>query len=297
MFSGFWAAQIFFVKLGFIAGAMVLPFQAVLLISATITLTITLLPKAGSGFIQLYKEKPALFWKLFLANGIQSGLGSSLSFVGIAMTDAINAGFLLKLTAVTTTLFAWMFLKERMSWIKIFIIITMLSGAYLLSTKGQLLYPKTGDLFILGACFCWSLGNVFVRKILKEQTVNADVVTLQKPVAGLPIFLVLFGISAYFPGKLELLSPVLACCSFSTQALPYALIGGFCLAGAWIYLYRTLKISTASYLTLMSMITPVLVSILAIGFLGERLVWVQIVGAAMILLSGLAIYFSDIVKT
>jgi drug/metabolite transporter (DMT)-like permease len=62
---------------------------------------------------------------------------------------------------------------------------------------------------------------------------------------------------------------------------------------AWIFVYRTLKVSTASYLTLMSMLTPVIVSVLAILFLGESLVWIQLIGAGLILVSGIVIYFSD----
>jgi drug/metabolite transporter (DMT)-like permease len=66
---------------------------------------------------------------------------------------------------------------------------------------------------------------------------------------------------------------------------------------AWIYLYRTLDVATASYMTLMSMATPIIVSALALAILDERLVWVQIVGGGMIILSGVAIYFSDIAYT
>jgi drug/metabolite transporter (DMT)-like permease len=55
-----------------------------------------------------------------------------------------------------------------------------------------------------------------------------------------------------------------------------------------------LKISSASYMTMMSMVTPVFVSLLAMVFLGERLVWIQVIGAGMIILSGVSIYFSGI---
>ena len=288
--------QIFFSKLGFINGARVLPFQAVLFVTALVTLVVVLLQRSGGDLVRLFQESPGLFWKLFLANAVQSGLGTSLSIIGIALTAAINAGFLVKLSTVTTTLFAWLFLKEKMSWLKTVVILAMLSGAYLLTTKGQTLYPQVGDLFILGACVCWSLGNVFVRKILRTQSINPDVVTMQKPMAGLPVYLGLVAISVYFPQWLGELSQVLTWGKISINILPYALVSGFCLALAWIFLYRTLKVSTASYMTLMSMITPVIVSILAISFLGEELVWVQISGAGMILLSGGVIYFSDIVK-
>jgi hypothetical protein len=66
---------------------------------------------------------------------------------------------------------------------------------------------------------------------------------------------------------------------------------------AWIFLYRILKVSTASYMTLMSMLTPVVVSLLALVFLGETLVWVQIIAAAKIILSGKVIHISDLSYT
>ena len=47
---------------------------------------------------------------------------------------------------------------------------------------------------------------------------------------------------------------------------------------------------------MMSMITPVFVSILAIIFLGESLVLIQVAGVALILMSGVVVYFSSIAR-
>lgn len=280
--------------MGLNAGARVLPFQLVMSIAATITVVVLLFPRTNVALRQLFRQRPRLFWELYLANGIQAGLGTCLSIIGIALTEAINAGFLVKLATVTTIIFAWLILKENLSRFKIFVVIVMLSGAYLLTTKGQSLLPRLGDLFILGACFCWSLGNVLVRKTLRTHAVNADVVTIQKPLASLPVFLALAGISIYLPGMLGRLGDILNCCTFSLTNMPYAIGSGFCLAMAWIYLFRTLDVATASYMTLMSMVTPIIVSVLALMFLDERLVLIQIVGGGLIVLSGVAIYFSDI---
>ena len=64
----------------------------------------------------------------------------------------------------------------------------------------------------------------------------------------------------------------------------------------WTYLNRTLKVATASYMTMMSMVTPVLVSLLAIIFLGETLAWVQVAGAGIIISSGVFTYFSGVAQ-
>lgn len=294
MFSSFWALQIIFTKFGFNAGAEVFPF---LIISTTVAFLVLLwliFPKVKPQFIDLYKNQNSQFWKLYAANGIQAGVGTGLALVGIALTDAINAGFLVKLTTVTTILFAWIFLKEKMSPIKLVVVILMLSGAYLLTTQAQALIPKAGDLFLLGACVCWSLGTVLVRFFLKDHPLEPDVVTMQKPLASLPVILVLVSILMFVPISFGDLSQVFNCCQMPSTEIVFALVNGFCVAMAWIYLYRTLKVATASYLTMMSMITPVIVSVLAVIFLGESLIWIQLIGAALIMLSGIVIYFSDI---
>ncbi|RLD05543.1 MAG: hypothetical protein DRI65_08580 [Chloroflexota bacterium] len=294
MFSGFWALQLFVTKLAFNSGAQVLSFQLLSIGVALALLAITLLPRFGGDFRSLYRETPDLFWKLFFANSIQSGLGTCLSIIGISLTSMINAGFLVKLATVTTILFAWLILKERLTATKVMMVISMLSGAYLLTTKGQILLPRVGDLYILGACVSWSLGNVLVRKHVKSQPIKIELVTFQKPLAGLPVVLVLVSLAVWSPDIFGSLSQTLSCCKPPLAVLPHTVGNGFLLAMTWTYLNNTLKISSASYMTMMSMITPVIVSLLAIIFLGETLIWIQILGAGLIILSGVVTHFSSI---
>lgn len=144
------------------------------------------------------------------------------------------------------------------------------------------------------ACFCWSLGTAFIAKILKAGAISPDVITYQKPLAGLPIFLGLAGILGLFPNLFSEFDSALSCCTFSPEFLPYALGSGIGLALTWTFLLRTLNVTTASYMTMMSMLTPVLVSFLAIIFLGETMNWIQMIGVGLILLSGVTVYFSNI---
>ena len=294
MFSSFWAFQIFITKLGLLAGGLVIPFQLVMILTAFFATMVLLLRHSAAAFIALFKNQPGLFWKVFLANGIQSGLGTSLSIIGIALTDTINAGFLVKVSTVTTILFARIVLKENLSRLKMIVVFVMLGGAYLLTTKGQSLVPRVGDLLILGACVCWSSGTVMVRKILKTQAVPADVITLQKPVASLTVFGGLIAVLVFLPKIFGDLGDIFSCCSLPSRNLTYAIISGVFLAMTWIYLFRTLNIATASYMTLISMVTPVIVGVLAMIFLRESLNWVQIIGVAMILVSGVAVSLGGI---
>ena len=297
VFSTCWAFQIFFAKLGFNAGALVLPFQITMVVVAIITIAIILLRESGKKLLDLLQQQPRLFWNLFLANMFQAGLGNLLNIIGVSMTAAINAGFLVKMATVTTILFAWLMLGERMSRLKVAVVCIMLLGAYLMTTKGQSLLPHVGDIFILAACVCWSLGTVLVRKALKAQSVSADVVTLQKPLAGLLFFSLVTGIAVFYPAAFGNLNGTLRLYPFEPKILPYAFASGVSQALTWIYLFRTLDLATASYMTLMSMATPIMVSVLALFFLDESLVWIQIVGAGLIILSAGTIYVSDIAHT
>jgi drug/metabolite transporter (DMT)-like permease len=100
----------------------------VMVVTATFVLGVLILPRSGRDLVKLTKQHPDIFWRLFLANGLQVGMGTFLSIIGIALTDAINAGFLVKVATVTTILFAWLLLNENMSGSKITIVFVMLLG-------------------------------------------------------------------------------------------------------------------------------------------------------------------------
>jgi drug/metabolite transporter (DMT)-like permease len=295
LFSFFWALQIFFAKLGLMAGAKVLPFQIQSGVIALVILTLLNSSQLGIKLRTLFCEQRPLLWKLLSANAIHFGVGGFLSLLGISLTAVINAGFLVKMTVATTTLLAWFLLKERMSIIKAVMMGMMLAGAYLLSTNGVLMIPRIGDLLLLGACLAWSYGNVIVRRELGRYDISPDIVSLLRPLAGLPILFLPVILCSLHPFLLARMEPILGYQVFDFSAYSfYALAVGFFTAMSWIYLNRTLKIATASYMTMMSMLTPVIVTLLAVGFLKEGMGPVQILGAALIITSGIVVYASDI---
>ena len=291
--SVFWSLLIFESKLSFKFGAEVLSFQLLSTLFAFSVLSIITLPKFYKDIVFLFFKQKDLFWKLFSANIIDA-LGNCLGIIGISLTSAINAGFLAKVATVTTIIFARIILKERLSGLKIVTVFTMLAGAYLLTTKGQNLTPRIGDLIILSACVCWSFGNVLIRKYLITNSVKVEVVTFLKPLAGLPVILILVALSIWYPKIFGQIENVMSCCNPPMSVLPYTLLNGFFLAMNWIYLNRTLEVSSASYMTMMTMMVPVIVSLLAMLFLDESLSWIQIVGSGMIIMSGVVTYFSGI---
>ena len=285
LFSFFWALYIFQSKRAFIAGAQIISFQIQTGLSALAALSFVMLPNVFREMRVLLRERPKLFWQLALGNGLHNGVGGTLYIIGVSLTEAINAGFLVKFSVVGTTFLAWIFLGEKMSWRKILSLTLMVGGMYLLTTRGEHLYPKTGDLFILSACLAWSFGNILLRHGLRNDSVSTSLVSYLKPLVGLPIFIFLV---AFLPQNKFLVRE-----EFTFEHFGYAILAGILLALAWVYLNHSLKGATASYVTMLSTATPVFVSILAIVFLNERFLFIQGIGGTLIVLAGILIYFSD----
>lgn len=284
LFSIFWALQIFVSKLGFNAGAKAVPFTLQSAFVAFIVLAIIVLPKNLKNLLKIPQK---VLLGLLLANAIHFGLGGFFSNSGVALTSAVNAGFLVKFALVTTILLAWIFLKEKMTLTKAVSALIMILGGYLISTKGQTIIPQIGDVLIILACLSWSIGNILVRKAIKNSNISSDIVSFLRPVAGIPVFLFFIFLSPFYPAQIR---NAFTADYFNFSFFPYVLGSGIFTALLWIFLNRTLKVATASYMTMMSMMTSVFVAILAVSFLKEQITFAQIFGGILTITAGIVIH-------
>src|SRR6185369_7180109 len=110
LFVIFWAIQIFLTKVAFISGAdiMTLTVQSGIIALLLLTLYVILFKRNQFGNL----TKNILIGILF-ANAIHGGLGFFFNNAGIALTTAINAGFVIQFATVSTAILAWLFLKEK----------------------------------------------------------------------------------------------------------------------------------------------------------------------------------------
>lgn len=290
LFSTFWAIQVFVSKLAFNAGAPVVPFTVQSLVISILLLGLYILAFKRE---KLFLIPTSILGGLLIASAIHGGIGGLLSNAGVSLTSAINAGFLLQFTTVTTSVLAWLIIKEKMTASKALTIAFIMLGTFFLVTKGHLSAPRIGDLLIILACLAWSTGNVLTRKILKNNKVDADVVSLFRPIAGLPIILASVVAAPLYPQQLQ---PAFQTNLLDTTFLGYATINAIFAILLWIFLNRTLQIASASYMTMMSSLTPVLVAILALAFLHESLAPIQWVGALLVMSSSFATYLLRIDK-
>jgi drug/metabolite transporter (DMT)-like permease len=271
-----------------VSGAKAIPFTFQTAIISLVFLTLLVLPKHYKQLINLDRK---IIYGLLVASAVHFGLGGFFSNSGISLTSAINSGFLVKFALVTTTLLAWPMLGEKMTRTKLATIVIILIGSYLISTKGETLIPQIGDILIILACLSWSLGNILVKKTLKNHHVSGEIAAFLRPIAGIPVLLVLTFISPLYP---QAIRNMFVISHLDFRFWPYALATGLMLALLWIFLNRTLKLASASYMTMMSSITPILVSILAIIILKETLVPIQTLGAIMIIGAASLTQFSKV---
>jgi drug/metabolite transporter (DMT)-like permease len=168
-------------------------------------------------------------------------------------------------------------------------------GVFLFITNGKLITPHVGDIFAITACIAWSLGNVLIRGIIRKDPVDADVSTFFRAAGNLIIpilFIVLFPI---FSQTFKSVFQVNAF-SFDIHIFPYIFGSALFVCLLSIFLNRALKVASASYMTILSSLSPIAVAALAFIFLHETLSIVQILGASFIVFGGIITQYLKIDK-
>lgn len=283
LFVLFWALEIIATKVSFIAGAKLLPFSVQSSLCAFVVLSIWTIPREWPTIRSLLTSQRKLLAQISFANIIHYGVGSFLYCFGAMLTTATNIAFLVTLSTVFTSIIAVFILNEPIHTVRKLLLTALVIGAYVLTTNLEQFVPHLGDILIIAAAFFWSLGNVLMRKILRDTAITGEVVSLFKPITGIPIF-VLLAMSA--PALPEPMKSIFSESFFQFEHFGYAAVAGTFAALLWIFLYRALKVAQSAYVSMVGMCTPVLVSIIAITFLDERLSVTQTVGGVIIMLSG-----------
>ena len=150
-------------------------------------------------------------------------------------------------------------------------------GVYLVTTKGNLIIPNRGDLLILLGTFAYAIANIMAKVALR----NVPVITFTA-------YRLLFG-------GLSLILFLILIGRLSVEVNWLWTIGvGVMIAVGTLAIHKVLVYSTASYMSMMATMTPVITAITAWTFLGETMSTVQLVGGGLIILAGILINKKDI---
>lgn len=163
-------------------------------------------------------------------------------------------------------------LRERLSLLRVLSVVAGFSGAILILTRGD--FVLTADyrvhIVVLFAAFVFALFSILSKKILYPTTV---LVTGYFLVATLCSFAAMMILSDFALPSLAILLPIL--------------INGILVNGVSYTLWlNALKLTEASYIVPFVFFIPVLSTIYLVLFFDEPLLWIYLIGLALVLLSG-----------
>lgn len=280
IFSGSWALNIFFTKYAFNQGDEPTVFLVQSTLVFAIIMLVVFLPFT---YKEIIKLSPKFLGIVILINIIHYGLGVNLNNLGTAMVSGVSVGFLNKSATLWIIFFAAIFLNEKLTRTKTLTVIVMFIGLFLLVTNGSIGNVGTGEIIVLISTSFWGIANTLVRKYLKDGQVSPNTMVLFRPIIGLLFIMIMIWGNNYLPGVIQEDYEVDI---FAKTNAFLVILTGITSALVALFLSRTLKFASASYMTMMSMITPVLTAILSVAFLNEKISVMQLFGGGLIIVSG-----------
>ncbi|UCC91203.1 MAG: DMT family transporter, partial [Candidatus Aenigmatarchaeota archaeon] len=162
-----------------------------------------LLSLATKGFS---KENLGNNWKYLALIAIIGGaFAFLLFFTGLKFTTGGRSAFLHKTLPLYVAIFAFIFLREKISKKQIYSLILMLIGTVILfsatiNPADMWMNPQLGDALVIGATILWALENVIARKAMINGETNFVVSFARMFFGGV----ILFGVVA-LTGKFDVL--------------------------------------------------------------------------------------------
>ncbi|MFH0907122.1 MAG: DMT family transporter [bacterium] len=222
---------------------------------------------------KILKELKKNQWLMLAGVGLIGGsIPFLLYFKGLSLTVPIQAAFIHKTMFIFIAVLAVIFLKEKIN--KEFLI-----GGLLLFLGNILLLNILsynfgfGDLLILIATLFWACENILSKYLLKD--LSSRIVIWARMFFG-SIFIILFWIATGQAGSVV---------SLSLEQWGWVMITSVFLFGyvaTWYTGLKYVKVSTASVVLLLA--SPITI-IFSFWFLGEKLLFSQIIGVILIILA------------
>ena len=219
-------------------------------------------------------------WGMLAAVGVIGGsIPFALFFTGLSMTSAINAGLIHKTLFLWVLIFAYPFLKERLSRGQLVGIFLIFLGNLFVGGFTGFKF-NVGELMILGATLFWAAENIIAKKVLID--VSSMTVVAARMVLGSLLLAAFLGVS----GRMMPLAD-LSMLQWGWTLLTSLLLLGFVLT--W---YTALKHAHATYVAALLVPATIVTNVLSAIFVTHMLTVPQVISAVLgIVGAGLLIYF------
>lgn len=223
-----------------------------------------------------FKKVP---WKYLIAIGVVGGSFAFLMFfTGLKLTTAGRGAFLHKTLPLYITIFAFLFLKEKVSQKQVLALALMFIGTILLysaqiSSSGFWLNPQLGDLLVIGATVLWAIENTIARKVMIKGESNFVVSFARMFIGAIILFAIVI-----LQDKVGLLL-ALTTQQIINLTISIAILFGYVFS--WYWSIKLINVSKASTLLLLA---PVISLILGIIIFSEPIPNLQLLGSALVLI-------------
>jgi len=220
---------------------------------------------------------------LIILGIVGTGLFNTLLYLGLYHTSAINSGIILAILPIIISTLNYTFKIERTNSSQIFGLILSAMGVVWVITHGdlnQLLTMKinSGDLIILAAVFSWGLYSVLLR-ILRPKKIDSLAFLAVQFLIGL-VFILPFYLYEILYGEATLWQ--------AQTFLVLGYVGLFPSLIAYFCWQQGIARGGANRAGFLYPLITVFTALFAFIFLGETLVFTQIIGALLIF-SGVAL--------
>src|SRR3989338_5782831 len=222
--------------------------------------------------LRKWKEAATLTRKEWTQLGLIGVIGGAipfaLFFTGLSMTSALSGALIHKTLVFWVLLFAYPFLKERLSPLALLGVVAVFGANILLSGfKG--FHIGTGELLIFAATILWAVENIIAKKTLAR--VSALFVASARMTIGSVLLLGFLAVS----GRMVSVAGLDAA-QWGVTLLTGALLFGYVLS--W---YTALKYAPATYVAALLVPATLVTNILTMVFITHTITGIQIASAAL----------------
>jgi len=230
------------------------------------------------------KKFKKVSWKYLLAIAVIGGsFAFLLFFTGLKLTTAGRGAFLHKTLPLYITIFAFLFLKEKVSQKQTLALALMFIGTILIysvkiGSSEFWLDPSLGDLLVIGATILWAIENTIARKLMIKGESNFVVSFARMFIGAIILFAIVI-----LQDKVGLLF------ALTTQQIINLTISIVILFGyvfSWYWSIKLINVSKASTLLLLA---PVISLIIGMIIFSEPVPNLQLFGSALILIGAFVV--------
>tara|TARA_Y100000310_G_scaffold343478_1_gene451310 strand:- start:2788 stop:3696 length:909 start_codon:yes stop_codon:yes gene_type:complete len=229
-----------------------------------------------------FKVLKNLTKKQWLNLGLIGLIGGAIPFLlffkGLQLGSVVGGAFIHKTLFIYASLFALLFLKEKLNW-KIIVVAGLLLIGNLLLLKIKAFSFGFGEGLVLIATLFWAGENVLSKHVLKE--LSGNVVSFGRMFFG-SVFILIF---LMFTGKLNLVY------SLSLSQISWIIITSVMLLLFVMTYYNGLKFVKVSTATSILLLGSPITTLLSFVFAGSNLVLSQVLGILLILVGILVSVF------